>query len=349
MAEQYQREAAEKEAQARVHLGRIAKSIEEDKKAHEKSVRRTELLEGALEANISAGLLSEAEPEPPTPAVDPRAISGLWRAFGTFGNDGGQTEEFLLLQVAADGTVTGMVDSDGDGVWSEEDCRIANGFLDGTACSIRFDQVYDDSPSDEGERTGSDKTRWEAVYDASRGMFVNGEWSTATGSAGKFECERTTEDKMLNRTRGAQAQPKLFDPVEISGLWRAFGTFGNDGGQTEEFLLLQVAADGTVTGMVDSDGDGVWSEEDCRIANGFLDGTACSIRFDQVYDDSPSDEGERTGSDKTRWEAVYDASRGMFVNGEWSTATGSAGKFECERTTEDKMLNRTRGAQAQQG
>ena len=154
-------------------------------------MRRAALLQEALEANISAGLHVW---------VDPAGVCGLWRAFGLT-QDGSETEEFLQLRVAADGTVTGMVDSDGDGVWTEEDCRIANGFFDGATCSLQFDQVYDDNPSAEDRRTGFDKTRWEAVYDPSSDSFVQGQWSTAVGGAGTFECERTTEEAMRNRKR----------------------------------------------------------------------------------------------------------------------------------------------------
>ena len=32
--------------------------------------------------------------------------------------------------------------------------------------------------------------RWEAWYDVKRDLFVGGEWSTAAGGAGVFECER---------------------------------------------------------------------------------------------------------------------------------------------------------------
>ena len=45
------------------------------------------------------------------------------------------------MTAAADGTVTGMVDSDGDGVWTEEDCKLANGFFDAQTGVLSFDQV----------------------------------------------------------------------------------------------------------------------------------------------------------------------------------------------------------------
>jgi hypothetical protein len=186
VAEQFQLET---QALARRHLKKVGKSVERGKKAQERSKRRAELLQQSLKANISAGVHVW---------VDPAGISGLWRAFGAT-TDGSKAEEFLQLRVAADGTVTGMVDSDGDGVWSEEDCRVANGFFDGATCSIRFDQVYDDHPTEEDRLAGFDKTRWEAVYEPSSNRFVKGHWSTAGGSAGTFECERTTEEAMRNR------------------------------------------------------------------------------------------------------------------------------------------------------
>ena len=188
VAEEFQ---LEKQALARRHLEKVGKSVERAKKAQERSKRRTELLQESLRANISAGVHVW---------VDPLSISGLWRAFGAIA-DGSKAEEFLQLHVAADGTVTGMVDSDGDGVWTEEDCRLANGFFDGATCSIRFDQVYDDNPTEEDRLAGFDKTRWQAVYDPSSNRFVKGQWTTAVGSAGSFECERTTEEAMRNRNK----------------------------------------------------------------------------------------------------------------------------------------------------
>ena len=131
-------------------------------------------------------------------SVDATGISGLWRAFGST-KYGLEAEEFLQLRVADDGTVTGMVDSDGDGIWTEADCRLANGFFDGATCLIQFDQVYDDNPTEQDRCSGFDKTRWEAVYDPSSDKIVKGQWSTAAGSAGIFECERTTANAMRNR------------------------------------------------------------------------------------------------------------------------------------------------------
>ena len=34
-----------------------------------------------------------------------------------------------------------MVDSDGDGVWTEEDCKLANGSFDAYTGVLSFDQV----------------------------------------------------------------------------------------------------------------------------------------------------------------------------------------------------------------
>ena len=48
-------------------------------------------------------------------------------------------------------------------------------------------------------RTGFDKTRWEAWYDVKNDSMVGGEWSTAAGGAGVFQCERTTDERMRNR------------------------------------------------------------------------------------------------------------------------------------------------------
>ena len=94
----------------------------------------------------------ELEPTVVSRRFDPAALAGLWRAFGT--NVYGEAEEeFIQMDLSSGCAVTGMVDSDGDGVWTEEDCRIANGFFDPRTGQLKFDQIYDDNPSAEDLRT----------------------------------------------------------------------------------------------------------------------------------------------------------------------------------------------------
>ena len=71
-------EEAAKRALAQAHLKAVGRSVERARKARERSVRRTQMLQEALEANISAGLHVW---------VDPAGISGLWRAYGSANSD----------------------------------------------------------------------------------------------------------------------------------------------------------------------------------------------------------------------------------------------------------------------
>ena len=165
-------------------------------------------------------------------AVEPSELTGLWRAIGV--NVAGEMEEeFLQLDVSSVGVVTGMVDSDGDGVWSEEDCRLANGVFDAQTSQLRFDQVYDDSPPVADVQSGFDKTAWVGRYDASSGLIVDGKWSTTAGVIGKFRLERTTEEQMRNRVTAASSPPDTFtgkhlQELRITGL-RTQGTPGQPG------------------------------------------------------------------------------------------------------------------------
>ena len=200
---------------------------------------------GEFEKDLAAVEASTAEDaaegqRPAEPALEPAAVAGLWRASGTNVN-GEIEEEFLQLNISSSFVVTGMIDSDGDGVWSEKDCRIANGFFDSRTCQLKFDQVYDINPSAEDVRTGFDTTTWVARYDASSKMLVDGTWSTAAGVVGSFSLDRTTEETMRNRTQGAEPGPeqssrlihvrgiggKFETQDAVKGIFRKFGPVRN--------------------------------------------------------------------------------------------------------------------------
>ena len=75
---------------------------------------------------------------------------------------------------AAGGAVAGAVD-DGDGVLSEDDCKLENGQLDAKTCALVFDQVYTDGAV----------THWRAEYDRETDALVRGMWTGAcNGSFG---------------------------------------------------------------------------------------------------------------------------------------------------------------------
>ena len=117
--------------------------------------------------------------------------------------NGAQTEEFLQLDVRVSGRVSGMVDSDGDGVWSEDDCRIASGLFNGASNIVRFVQIY-------AAKELLD-VRWTARYDKATDTFTDGSWMTDDGPGGVFSMERTTEEQMLNR-EGADAAREMKSP-----------------------------------------------------------------------------------------------------------------------------------------
>ena len=149
----------------------------------------------ATQGHRDLGMEPEPEPEPPLGAA--QQLSGLWRAKGKTMR-GGRTEEFLQLDVSASGVVTGMVDSDGDGVWSEDDCRIASGLFNGASNIVRFVQIY-------AAKELLD-VRWTARYDKATDTFTDGSWMTDDGPGGVFSMERTTEEQMLNREGAASAR-----------------------------------------------------------------------------------------------------------------------------------------------
>lgn len=109
--------------------------------------------------------------------------------------------------------------------------------------------------------------------------------------------------------------------VQLSGKWRAFG-WDEAGPGLEELLLLDVTADGTVSGVVD-DGDGVMcgDDGDCKIENGRVDAATRCMTFDQVYADGAV----------TRWEATYDVEEDQLKAGIW--AGECIGGFEANRDT----------------
>ena len=144
----------------------------------------------ATQGHRDLGMEPEPEPEPPLGAA--QQLSGLWRAKGKTMR-GGRTEEFLQLDVSASGVVTGMVDSDGDGVWTEDDCKIAPGTFDAASGALAFVQIY-------AEPELLD-VRWSARYDAATDTLTGGEWATDDGPGGTFRAARTTEEKMRNRRR----------------------------------------------------------------------------------------------------------------------------------------------------
>ena len=161
--------------------------------------------------------LPEAEPEPdeeepaeldeeplPQPADDgeplvPRQVtdipwvsglSGKWKAEGEDEHGPGQ-DELILLEVSAEGAVSGAVD-DGDGVFDgdEGDCRIENGRVDPRTRRVSFDQVYSDGAV----------TRWEARYDEESDTLVDGKWSGECD--GTFVASRAEEVAEPRRTEG---------------------------------------------------------------------------------------------------------------------------------------------------
>ena len=141
-------------------------------------------------------LRMEPEPEPELLGAA-RRLSGLWRAKGKTMR-GGSTEEFLQLDVSASGVVTGMVDSDGDGVWTEDDCKIAPGTFDSASGALAFVQIY-------AEPELLD-VRWSARYDAATDTLRDGKWATDDGPGGTFRAARTTEEKMRNRRRRREGE-----------------------------------------------------------------------------------------------------------------------------------------------
>jgi hypothetical protein len=107
----------------------------------------------AEEFESTAGLLP--------PAVAPPSVSGLWRSTGAVKDglllgDGPlqratlihevravAEEEFLKLEVSADGKVSGMIDSDGSGDWSEKDYKVEGGSFDTSTLELRFNHAAD--------------------------------------------------------------------------------------------------------------------------------------------------------------------------------------------------------------
>ena len=193
---------------AEEHLQHLQSTVALLKAAEAESAEESERLAGAMAATIAEGVpeLPEPEPEllPPLPPVpmNPASLTGLWRAWGSV-QSGGQTEEFLQLDVRVSGRVSGMVDSDGDGVWSEDDCRIASGLFNGASNIVRFVQIY-------AAKELLD-VRWTARYDKATDTFTDGSWMTDDGPGGVFSMERTTEEQMLNR-EGADAAREMKSP-----------------------------------------------------------------------------------------------------------------------------------------
>ena len=140
----------------------------------------------------------EPEPEPEPPLGAAQQLSGLWRAKGKTMR-GGRTEEFLQLDVSASGVVTGMVDSDGDGVWTEDDCKIAPGTFDAASGALAFVQIY-------AEPELLD-VRWSARYDAATDTLTGGEWATDGGPGGTFRAARTT-DKSVASSATSSSLPR---------------------------------------------------------------------------------------------------------------------------------------------
>ena len=165
-------------------------------------------------------------------------LSGLWRARGKT-TEGEDTEEFLQLDVTAGGVVTGMVDSDGDGVWTEKDCKIAPGQFDTASGEVTFVQIY-------AEPQLLD-VRWSARYDAATDTLTDGQWSSVEydgtdGAGGTFCAARTTEGEMRNRRQpDAGEEPAPDSSVERAEPATGDGEFaGWDFRQQPEELVVCV-------------------------------------------------------------------------------------------------------------
>jgi hypothetical protein len=170
----------------------------------------------AEEFESTAGLLP--------PAVAPPSVSGLWRSTGAVKDglllgDGPlqratlihevravAEEEFLKLEVSADGKVSGMIDSDGSGDWSEKDYKVEGGSFDTSTLELRFNQVHVRIKLN-GEN-GASTLEWKARYDRETDSVVEGEWTVEGLLVGTFRMERTTEDEMRNRKgNSSEARP----------------------------------------------------------------------------------------------------------------------------------------------
>jgi hypothetical protein len=171
----------------------------------------------AEEFESTAGLLP--------PAVAPPSVSGLWRSTGAV-KDGllpvlllqratlihvvrrgvVAEEEFVKLEVSADGKVSGIIDSDGSGDWSEKDYKVEGGSFDTSTLELRFNQVHVRIKLN-GEN-GASTLEWKARYDRETDSVVEGEWTVEGLLVGTFRMERTTEDAMPNRKRNSsEARP----------------------------------------------------------------------------------------------------------------------------------------------
>jgi hypothetical protein len=117
-------------------------------------------------------------------------LSGKWVAAGVDGLGEGLTE-LILLEVGADGTITGAVD-DGDGVFEDDDgdCKITNGRVDTETLRVTFDQIYEDGAT----------TKWEAVYDRKKDLFLSGRWSGECD--GTYEARRFAAEDAQQQLRG---------------------------------------------------------------------------------------------------------------------------------------------------
>jgi hypothetical protein len=61
-----------------------------------------------------------------------------------------------------------------------------------------------------------------------------------------------------------QKKKKKITPQSINGVWVSIGRMA-DGIDEEELVFLEATADGVVAGMIDSDNDGSWTKEDCKV------------------------------------------------------------------------------------
>jgi hypothetical protein len=139
-------------------------------------------------------------PGGPGADLDPTALSGFWRAKGTLEEDpDGEALEYLKLEVDSAGTITGYVDSNGDGIFNEDDCQLRNGSFDLDDGEFRFEQVFLPSEEDPDGET----TSWSALYDPKKDRLIKGEWRDEAGElTGTFVAKR--DDKAQLKKQQAE-------------------------------------------------------------------------------------------------------------------------------------------------
>eukprot|EP01046_Picozoa_sp_COSAG06_P006074 COSAG06_NODE_281_length_18447_cov_14.060116_5_plen_1627_part_00 len=145
-------------------------------------------------------------PGGPGADLDPTALSGFWRAKGTLEEDGTESLEYLKLEVDSAGTITGYVDSNGDGIFNEDDCQLRNGSFDLDDGEFRFEQVF--LPSE--EYPDGETTSWSALYDPKKDRLIKGEWRDENDKlTGTFVAKR--DDKAQLKKQQAERRLDLTD------------------------------------------------------------------------------------------------------------------------------------------